>query len=241
MPAKPRAPLALGAALAALLAVGVASGATGLRTTPSRLSLDPGERQANLTLDNTGSGTLRARARIYRWTQEDGEDRLLPTSAAAVSPPLMEIAPGQRQTLRVVVLQRDRPPDEASYRVVLDQLPDPDTRGPQTVLRYSAPVFVAGSSAAGSNGLSASLQRRGQDWTLRIDNHGTRHARLADLAYRSAGGGRTLLAPSLAGYVLPGRYRTWPLPRQPGDYADGRFLARVGEDPAERELPLRTP
>ncbi|UWX04450.1 hypothetical protein H1235_05465 [Pseudoxanthomonas sp. NC8] len=43
-------------------------------------------------------------------------------------------------------------------------------------------------------------------------NGGDRHARVAGLALVDLHGRRHVLAASLTGYVLAGRYKDWPLP-----------------------------
>ena len=62
---------------------------------------------------------------------------------------------------------------------------------------------------------------------LRLENSGDRHARVAALRYIGTGGRRHELAPSLAGYVLAGRYKHWPLPEDAGRPPYGRFEAEV--------------
>ena len=60
-----------------------------------------------------------------------------------------------------------------------------------------------------------------------LDYAGDRHARVAALRYIGTGGRRHELAPSLAGYVLAGRYKHWPLPEDAGRPPYGRFEAEV--------------
>jgi fimbrial chaperone protein len=210
--------------------------ATGLRTSPSWLVLGAGQKSAELSVSNTGDQPLHAQVRLYRWTQHQGKEQLTPTRDMAVSPPIMEIAPRQRQVVRLVRLGETASPQEGSYRILIDQLPRPGVTGEQTVLRYSAPVFVA-PAAPGAPRLSTSLSHEDRRTLLRVDNHGSTHARLADLGYRDADGRRVTVADRLAGYVLPGQYKTWDLPERAGGYADGEFVAKVNQDRTERPLP----
>lgn len=210
-------------------------GATGLRTSPTRVVLDAGLDATEVAVSNTSDAPLFAQVRLYAWTQQDGHDRLLPTREMTVSPPLIEIAPHQQQLVRVIRLGGTSTGREGSYRIIIDQLPRQEAQGPQTVLRYSAPLF-APPHAPGTHRLTASLQRQESDWLLRIDNQGSRHARLADLEYRDASGKRLPIARQLAGYVLPGQFKTWPLPARADGYGTGRFTARVNQD--THELPL---
>lgn len=225
------------ACLGLLLLACASIGATGLRTAPTRVVLDPTSNATEVAVSNTSDAPLFAQIRLYAWTQENGHDRLLPTREMAVSPPLIEIPPHQQQLVRVIRLGETPAEREGSYRIIIDQLPRPELQGPQTVLRYSAPVFAA-PQAGGTHRLTASVERLGADWSLRIDNHGTRHARLADLEYRDASGGRLSIAERLAGYVLPGQFKTWALPTRAMGYAEGGFTAKVNQDASQLPLPM---
>lgn len=232
-----RARHALTSACLGLLWLGFAAAAgTGLRTAPAWLTLTPDQSSAELTLSNTGEHPLHAQVRLYRWTQDAGQERLTPTRDLAVSPPVMQIAPRQQQIVRLIRTGEPPADHESSYRIIVDQLPRADVAGHQTVLRYSAPVFIAPPSP-GAPHLTASLTRDAGRLMLRVENRGNRHARLADLGYRDARGSRIVVAGELAGYVLPGQYRTWALPERTGGYAAGQFVAKVNQDPAERPLP----
>lgn len=221
--------------LGMLLLACASLGATSLRTAPTRIILDAGLNATEVSVSNTSDAPLFAQVRLYAWTQQDGHDRLLPTREMAVSPPLIEIPPHQQQLVRVIRLGTTSTDHEGSYRIIIDQLPRQEVQGPQTVLRYSAPLF-APPHAPGTHRLSASLQGQGSDWLLRIDNQGSRHARLADLEYRDANGKRLPIARQLAGYVLPGQFKTWPLPARAEGYGEGGFTAKVNQD--AHELPL---
>ena len=66
--------------LTALLAMSGLAGAASLQVAPTSVVLDPGENAEALWLSNTDpQAPVRAQVRLYRWTQEEGEDRLEPT------------------------------------------------------------------------------------------------------------------------------------------------------------------
>lgn len=221
----------------ALLWLGpVATASTGLRATPAWLTLTDTQASIQLTLGNTSDQPLLARVRLYRWLQANGQEQLLPTRDLVVSPPLIEVAPGTQQIVRVVRLQDTASTHEDSYRLIIDQLPRPDIPGHQNLLRYSTPVF-ASPAMPGAPLLRTRVVLQAGQPQLRIDNAGRSHARLADLAYRDSRGKRVAVAESLAGYVLPGQYRSWPLPARAEGYEGGQFVAKVNLDPRERPLP----
>ncbi|MBB6063983.1 fimbrial biogenesis chaperone [Pseudoxanthomonas broegbernensis] len=228
------------ASLASLLALATclaAAPATGgdLRIAPVSLTLQAGEAAAVLWLSNTGQAPMHAQARIFAWTQVDGREVLAPTRDLAVSPPLLEIPPQQRQLVRVLRLTDLDPAVESSYRLVVDELPAaaPPADAPATpLLRYSLPVFVPTAAPPLGARLSARVEDdAGGRRMLRLDNTGDRHARIAELAFIGAGGRVHPLAPNLAGYVLAGRYKHWPMPADAGDPPYGRFQADVDGRP----------
>lgn len=222
-------------ALAAWLGAAMPASSGELRLEPVSLALQPGEDATTLWLSNTGRQPLQAQVRLFSWTQDDGGEVLAPTRALAVSPPLLEVPPMGRQRVRVVRLAADAAPVETAYRLVVDELPPASpgaAAGDGSLLRYSIPVFVQPASAGTGPQLSARIaEDAGGHRLLRLENSGGRHARIADLAYVGTGGRRHPLAPNLAGYVLAGRYKHWPLPGDAGRPPYGRFEADVNGEP----------
>lgn len=212
--------------------------ATGLQVSPTTVVI-AAERQAEgLLLHNQGSRVLQAQVRVFAWSQDDGEDRLSPTGALVPSPPMLTLAPGQEQLVRVV---RTGPPpsSEAAYRLIVDELPDPPSptqQGLRLLLRYSIPVFLQPPLSTGvpQSDLRARLVVEDGQHRLELHNAGAGHAQVADLKYVTSSRS-TDLATGLAGYVLPGQRRRWPLPAGLGG---GDFRARINGEPVERTLPL---
>ncbi len=208
--------------------------AAGLQLQPVALALAPGESSATVWLDNRGTTPLRVQARVFAWRQSDGDDELQPTREVALSPATMLIPPGARQRLRVVVLEppagsaaesQTESPTERSYRLIIDEL------DPQQALaaRFSLPLFVnANAHADAGELLRLGLTALDPASTrLRIDNPGRHHAKLVDLAYRRPDGSLQMLAPSLAGYVLAGRYKHWTLDEPMAHFEPGSFELMV--------------
>jgi len=220
--------------LALALWLGTATAATPdeLRIEPVSLTLQPGQSAATLWLGNGGAAPLHAQVRVFAWSQADGGEVLSPTRELAVSPPLVQVPAQGRQLVRVVrIAGDDAPPAEAAYRLIVDQLPGGDPAA--HLLRYSIPVFAAPARPPAGPRLSARIE---EDVTgrrlLRLENSGDRHARVADLAFVGTGGQVHVVAPNLAGYVLAGSYKHWPLPADAGRPPYGRFQAEVDGAPA---------
>src|SRR5262245_16546846 len=135
------------AAAAALgLACALAS-AAGLQVSPVSMTLKPTQNADGLWLSNIGDDVVHAQVRVYRWTQEGGEDKLTPTRSLLVSPPMLQLAAADKQLIRGIRV--GAPPSgegaaEDAYRVLIDELPvnTEGKKGLQFVLRYSVPIFV---------------------------------------------------------------------------------------------------
>jgi fimbrial chaperone protein len=237
------------AAFAALLALAGHATAASLQVAPTSVALPPTQKAEAVWLSNTGeSDPVRAQVRVFDWTQVDGEDRLEPTREIIISPPMIELAPGARQLVRVIRAGAAPRETEASYRILVDEVPGErgaDQPGLQFLLRYSIPVFVlpAGEPGNAKDGFGYSLsarfgQRQGKP-SLTVGNTGRQHAQIADLAYVDARGVRHELLQGLVGYVLPGRTMHWDLPAPSSLFADGgSFKARINGEAVEQTLTL---
>lgn len=189
--------------------------AAGLQVAPVSLTLAATQNAEALWLSNTSDEVVHAQIRVYRWTQDEKGDQLTPTRDLLTSPPMLELAPGERHLVRAIRLAT-APGDGAEhhYRLIIDELPVEGAAGGglQYVLRYSVPVFVQPKGAPPSPpALQWALGREGDKWMLQVANSGGTRAQLADLAYTDAAGQRSVVAPGLLGYVLPGARMRWPL------------------------------
>ncbi len=229
---------------AALLA-SASAWASGLQVSPVSISVPATQNAEGLWLSNTGDTPVRAQVRVFRWTQENDADQLAPTKDLLASPPMIELAVGERQLIRAIRL--GAPPTdgaEQTYRLIIDELPseDPKRKGLQYVLRYSVPVFVQPAGAPASEPqLQWALQREGGKTLLEVANSGGTHAQLADVTYIDPAGQRTTVAPGLLGYALPGARMRWAL-KVPaaGLAAGGRWEAMINGK-TEQSVPLAEP
>jgi fimbrial chaperone protein len=126
----------------ACLAVGSA-GAASLRVAPVMLQVT-GSATTTLRVWNTDKSALRIQVRVFRWTREGGEDILTPTKDVVVSPPISTLKPGVENLIRVVRVAKTPLAGRESYRVLVDQLPDPKAKkaGVVSVLvRHAIPLY----------------------------------------------------------------------------------------------------
>ncbi|RXR08385.1 fimbrial biogenesis chaperone [Pseudoxanthomonas composti] len=223
-----------------LLVTGQALAAS-LQVAPTSLRLSAQETAQGLWLSNTSDAPLHAQVRVFRWRQIEGEDVLEPTEEVAISPPMLQLAPHSQQLVRVVRLSEAPAATEGSYRVLVDELPVEGAgrqaaSGLQFVLRYSVPVFVAPTAAEAAPRLSAQVVVEDGKRMLEVHNTGGMHAQLVDLELAPAAGGSQRIVAGLAGYVLPGTHRRWPLPEAAPDDAQASFKAKINGEAQARDL-----
>lgn len=205
--------------------------AAGLQVTPIGLSLSAVQPADGLWLSNTGETPINTQIRVFLWTQVSGEDRLTPSNELVVSPPMMQLAAGERQLVRVIhtgKLSSEPAGTERAYRLKIDELPLPlvgAPKGLQFVLNYSLPVFVQPSSGMAPGPiLQWSLKRDGEQTVLQVRNSGPAHAQLAAVSFLQSSGNRYDITPGLLGYVLPGSIMRWVLKSPASAFVGGGTL-----------------
>lgn len=224
-----------------------------LQVSPISLEFSPTEQAQGVWLSNTGTSTLRAQVRVQQWTQADGAEQLTATQELAASPPIVEIAPGQQQLVRIIRLQPTASTRELSYRLLVDELPDEiqqrQSTGLQLLLRYSVPVFVLpqgtppiplgkAAPATDVSVLTANLDSSAHGTSVSIVNQGTKRVRISQLVYVNADGSRVEIVPGLLGYVLAGQRMQWPVLLPESARPGGQLKAKFNNDAEEQSLPL---
>lgn len=200
------------AALAAMLAApaAVAARAQSLTVLPVSIRLAPGEATSALTVMNTGVAETAVQARVYAWSQPNGADALAASDDVVASPPLATIPPGGSQVVRLLL--RRRPQDrEATYRILLDQIPAAAAPGVvRMALRLSLPIFAEPPGRAAPR-LQFRLERGPGGLALVATNDGLSHEALRGLAVKTAQGEPVAMEPGGSPYLLAGAAHRWRL------------------------------
>ncbi|MBB2200571.1 molecular chaperone [Gluconacetobacter tumulisoli] len=206
---------------------------------------------AALWLENRGRQPALMQVRLFRWDQDRQDDRYHTQADLIGSPPMVQIAPGARQLVRLIRTADLPPRTETAYRIIVDEVPipgGPDASGPAGrhaaaitfQMRYSIPLFVYG------DGLGPQGGRPALDWrivtdagrpVLEVRNQGPIHARLTRVAFRRPGGS-VAVADGLLGYVLAHGTMRWPL-AAPGASIGGQLVAVVNGAPQASTIPQR--
>ncbi len=188
--------------------------AASLRVSPIGVDIPSTSRAAAITIANTDSEPVNLQIRIYKWTQAGNEENLEPSSDILVSPPSVAVPPGASYTIRVARPVASPVREELSYRLLVDELPQPEDprtvgQGVRMVLRTSMPVFIADKAAVAH--LSWSVWQDDDGIHAQVVNSGRRHAKVAALTLQPADGPPIAFGSGLNGYVLAGATKRFDL------------------------------
>jgi len=207
---------AAGNALAAfvfVLLTAMVAGAQALSVVPVNIFLSSGQKATSLTLANQGTSETAVQIRAYAWSQKDGDDQLTATDEVVLSPPIATLAPGATQVVRLILR---RPPQgrEATYRILLDQIPPPAEPGVvHVVLRLSIPIFAQPAVRAVPD-VQFHLERDADKIFLVGFNSGLLHAAIRNIELTASDGRKLKPDSSASPYVLSGATRRWQIAAQ---------------------------
>lgn len=187
------------------LTAGSAASAASLQVAPVLLDVvSTGDAATSITLRNSGTRPINAQVRVFRWTQVNGADAYEETDDVAVSPPFLTLRPDADFTVRVVRKSGTPIHGEESYRLIADELPDPENRSGGTinlVVRHSVPVFFRSPDTSNPSVTWSVSAATGKLETDAV-NDGDRRLRVAALKVTDAGGSVVNYGEGLIGYVL---------------------------------------
>ena len=131
-------------ALAAAMILGVAH-AGSFMVVPTRIELAPGKLSATLTIRNDDKEPAVIRLEPRAWDQKGDQDLYEATKEVLVTPPIVTVAPGAEQIVRIALRRPLDPQRELNYRLFLQEVappPRPGFSGLQVALRISMPIFA---------------------------------------------------------------------------------------------------
>ncbi|WP_161989014.1 fimbrial biogenesis chaperone [Sphingomonas glacialis] len=200
--------VATGALAAALLCLSPAAQAQSLAVNPINVLMAPGQMATLLTVINQGQAETAVQIRAFVWSQKDGIDVLTPSDDVVASPPLTRIVPGGTQIVRLV-LRKPVIGREATYRILLDQIPAAAEAGVVRVaLRMSLPVFAQPTTRVAPK-VSFHIERDATGSYLVALNDGAHHDAIRDLTLSTANGTALKLEDAQLPYILAGATRRW--------------------------------
>lgn len=197
--------------------------AASLRVAPVVLDLQSPTAASSIRVWNDANRPIHVQIRVFRWSQKGGEDSYEATSDVVASPPMTTLRPGGENLVRIVRTSKRPVQAEESYRLVVDELPEPSRRQAGTValvVRHSIPVFFADPEAQGAEP-TWSVQRQGNGYLVTAKNSGAKRLKVSNLALE-AGASTLGRRDGLVGYVLGNSTTSWFVPGK--KRASGRSL-----------------
>lgn len=189
-----------------LALTGVSASGQSITVLPVSIQMAPGESATTLTIINSDTVATSVQVRAFAWSQSAGTDLLSPSNVIVASPPIATIPAHSAQVVRLVLRQQPTG-KEATYRVVVDQIPPPAEPGTVRIaLRMSIPIFAQPRTRTESR-LAYRIENKAGKLSLVAVNGGARHETLRTIDLSD---GLTAQA-NASPYVLAGATRRWPL------------------------------
>lgn len=218
--------------LAALSLAGPAAAAD-LQVSPALVDVTAPQAASTLLLETSGPEPVTVQIRTFRWTQENGVERLTPTRDVVASPPAAQLEPGRNQLVRIVRVSRAPVRGEESYRLLVDQLPSrgkPGSVAVKLLVRHSIPVFF-GDGESRDAAVKWTVTQRGGAAFVAATNGGEKRLRVAGLKLEGAGPALSF-GNGLLGYVLGGSTMVWQVPGPSEKLRPGRAVRLVAQGSA---------
>ncbi|WP_087501157.1 molecular chaperone [Pseudomonas sp. SID14000] len=231
-----------------------AGAATSVLIWPIDPVLEADQKAGGLWLENRGTAPANLQVRVFAWRQGDYQEQYQAQREIIGSPPVANIAPGQKQLIRLTRTGPSPVGQEQAYRIIIDEIPPAIPAGkaePGTTaairlqMRYSVPLFVYGEGLWGKADPAGKRNAEGVgkpqlSWRavtvqgkpyVELRNTGPVHARLTDVVVQQGSQSKPL-AEGLLGYVLPGASMRWPAPLAPnaGSVLKGRVNGQSSAD-----------
>jgi fimbrial chaperone protein len=191
-----------------IVAAHAASGAS-VSINPVRLNLGAQQPVGSLSLTNQGTEPVVLQLDVAAWTQSDGQDVDTPTDDLLATPPMVSIAPGATQLVRVGLRHPAPSAQERSYRLFLQEIPNEtvaNTSALQFRLRFAVPVFVPTADTSDPSLIWDASESNGT-LTVRAHNASSRHVQVISMSTHA--GDANVLTSAAPSYVLPGQTRAW--------------------------------
>lgn len=182
-----------------------------LRVGPTRIELTRQRPVGVIEVRNENPGPVLVQMERMVWVQQNGEDAYEPTQQLIVTPPVVRLASGAMQIVRVGLRARPEDGRERAFRVYVREVPIPSqggTDGIQVALRVGVPVFF---NVGGADSRLHWLVQAPQSGGVRVlaRNDGSHWEHVAKLEARDRKSGAIVWKSSQSGYLLAGGQRVW--------------------------------
>ncbi len=225
-----------GRALLACLATFACTADAGqLRVGPTRVELTRQRPVGVIEVRNDNPGPVLVQIERMLWIQRNGEDTYEPTQQLIVTPPVVQLASGARQIIRVGLRALPEDGRERAFRVYVREVPTASQAGAdgiQVALRVGVPVFF---DLGGTDSRLQWLIQAPESGRMRVlaRNDGSHWEHVTAVEARDRKSGATVWKSAQAGYLLAAGQRVWSGPTlmaiQVGDPVDLIVTTETGE------------
>lgn len=176
--------------------------------TPIRVELKPGTMSETITVTNHANARLRVAVKLMSWTQDaQGNDVYADSSDLIYFPRQMELGPNSKRLVRIG-LKTPAGPVERSYRLFIEEEPEPTPAGRSQValyFRFGVPVFLTPAVPRPALQMLEPVLHKGK-LSLPVKNAGNQHVRLEKVTVSDGAGHSQEVA---GWYSLAGSERTY--------------------------------
>ena len=229
-----RSPYRLFVMLAMLVSVTGALAAE-LSLMPVAVHLDRARDRTTVQVTNNGSTAVVLQADAIAWRRDAGVDRDEASDDLIVNPAVFTIAPGRTQIVRVGLRRTTASEQEATYRMVLREVPTAETAGTPSVqgnvrvlVTMRLPVYVAPAAVRREERWHARYDEQGR-LVAHVTNNGNVHYKVGAVRVQGEDARTTVVAQGPDSVLFPGEARSFRLPAR---------SAPAGAAPASPAQPL---
>ena len=200
---------------------------------PVRIYMTTKDRTTAVTVLNVGNAELVMQADLFLWRQSaTGQEELIPTDDMIAAPPIVKLAPGAKQVIRLAMLKSMPTTEQLTYRLMVREIPEAKPPEPgvqlQIGLTFSLPVFITPPVA--KRQLLCGLQRTAPDAVrATCENTGSAYAQPTEYKLNDSNG-LTVLTSNSGSYILPGTTRNIELKKPNGRIENGKVQLLVTQD-----------
>jgi len=198
--------------IVAWLAGGLTVSAGSFNVKPVRIELSAREPQTSISVTNLSDDRATIQVHAVVWTPQGIGEAYADTNDILLNPPIISLAPGQMQFLRLGLRRANTGLLETSYRLIFEELPPPPKpgfKGLTTVLRISIPVFALPREQAAPD-LAWRVSRADENhMKLLVENRGNLHVQIKGVRFRANPETEPDHLEDTNVYVLPGGRHEW--------------------------------
>jgi fimbrial chaperone protein len=206
---------------------------------PVRLYFDEFRNTATVTYTNTNPHDIAVQPRLMLWTQVSSVDGAAPTDMLVdtkdfiVFPPLVQLKPGQKQTVRLRYTGKISPDKQLTYRVLSQEIPMNVEEGTINFTRtMSVPLFGRSKKDLPPE-LDWTVRKRGEQYVLDANNIGPNHIQITGVILQRDGvaaDAKDNPRASFSSYFLPGIGGAIPISFMPPPVPGERYKALLETD-----------